>query len=236
MTRLATSLYWQVIYQHRNGFYVASIVTVAMLLALLSALPADIGVATKRVALSVFTIFAVQITTFYFVGGILLLERGEGVLSAIAVTPMRAGEYLFARATTLSLLATAETLVIGWAMAAEILDVAVFVLGAGSLSMLFACLGFAFFARYPGLNEALLPSVLATTVLSLPVVALAWSHPSFVWNLHPTHAAMQLVARAFGMDQAFGPIEYVSLAGWIVLTAVLALAAARRLLAAADLQ
>jgi fluoroquinolone transport system permease protein len=236
MTRLATALYWQVIYQHRNGFYVASVVTVAMLVALLSALPNTIDLATKRVAVAVFTIFAVQITTFFFIGGILLLERGEGVLSALAVSPLPAGEYLLARVATLSVLATLETLVIGAAIAGSGLDIALFVVGALALAALFACLGFAFFSRYAGLNEALMPSVLATIVLSLPALALASPTPFFAWNLHPTHAAIQLVARAFGMDQTFGVLETLSLAVWIVATAALAHTAARRLLAAAELQ
>jgi len=236
MTRLAASLYWQVIYQHRNGFYVASVVTVAMLVGLLSALPANIDLATKQVAVAVFTIFAVQITTFFFVGGILLLERGEGVLSAFAVSPLPPGEYLFARVVTLSALATVETLVIGAAITGASLDVALFVAGAFGLSIIFSCFGFAFFARYTGLNEALLPSVLATIVLSLPAIALASPAPFVAWNLHPTHGAMQLVAVAFGMNQTFGAIETLSLAGWIVGVAALARAAARRLLAAADLQ
>lgn len=236
MTRLAASLYWQVIYQHRNGFYVAGIVTVAMLVAFLSVLPDGIDAATRRVIFAVFTISAVQITTFFFIGGVMLLERGEGVLSALAVSPLNAGEYIAARAATLAALATLEALIVSLAIAGVEIGIAQFIAGTAALSLIFACLGIAFFARYAGLNEALMPSILATLVLSLPLFALARPEPALVWNLHPTHAAMQFVAVAFGMDQRFGAVEILSLVVSLAAAAAVAHAAARRLLSAAELQ
>lgn len=234
MTRLAASLWSQIVYQHRNGFYVASVVSIAMFVAILAALPDTFDDATLRVMFTVFTVFAVQITTFFFVGGILLLERGEGVLSALAVSPLTAGEYVMVRTVTLAALATLETAVLVLALARIEIDVGSFVVGTAALSLLLACAGVAFFARYATLNEALAPSVLTTIALSLPVVAFAW--PSVAWNLHPTHAAMQLVASAVGMGRLFGVVEAVSLVGWFAVAFLTARSAARQLLAAAHLQ
>jgi fluoroquinolone transport system permease protein len=233
MSRLAASLWTQVVYQHRNGFYVASMITIAMFVALLAVLPETLDAATRRVLFAVFTVFAVQITTFFFVGGVLLLERGEGVLSALAVSPLKTGEFVIARTVTLAALATLETAVIVSALARVEINAALFLAGAGSLSLLLAFAGVLFFARYGTLNEALPPSVLATVGLSLPVLGLAW--PSPVWNAHPTYATMQLVGAGFGMAQ-FGVLEALSLTGWMAAAFFAARAAAGRLLAAAHLQ
>lgn len=233
MKRLGASFWSQIVYQHRNGFYVASLVTIAMFVALLAALPDTFDASTRRVVFAVFTVFAVQITTFFFVGGVLLLERGEGVLSALAVSPLTAGEFVLARAVTLAVLATLETAIIVMALARVDVGAGLFVAGAGALSLLLSFAGVVFFARYATLNEALAPSVLATIGLSLPVLGFAW--PSLVWNLHPTYAAMQLAGAAFGMEH-FGAVEAVSLIGWGGAAFWAARRSAANLLAAAHLQ
>lgn len=233
MNRFGASLWTQIVYQHRNGFYVASLVTIALFVALLAGLPETFDQATRRVVFGVFTVFAVQITTFFFVGGILLLERGEGVLSALAVSPLEASEFVMARTVTLAALATAEASIVVLALARVEVSVALFVAGTGALSLLLTFAGVVFFSRYGTLNEALAPSVLATIVLSAPALGFAWASP--VWNLHPTYAAMQLVGAAFGMAQ-FGVLEIFSLVGWSGVAFWAARHAAERLLAAAHLQ
>lgn len=42
---------------------------------------------------------------FYFLGALMMLERGEGVRAALAATPVTAGAYLFAKTFTLTVLA-----------------------------------------------------------------------------------------------------------------------------------
>jgi fluoroquinolone transport system permease protein len=55
-----------------------------------------------------------QITTFFFVAGLLLLERDEGTLTALAVSPMSPALYLAVWTATLTILAAAETIAIVW--------------------------------------------------------------------------------------------------------------------------
>jgi fluoroquinolone transport system permease protein len=49
---------------------------------------------------------------FFFLGGLMMLERGENTRTALAVTPVTAGAYLFAKTMTLTLLAMAAVTVI----------------------------------------------------------------------------------------------------------------------------
>lgn len=49
---------------------------------------------------------------FFFLGGLMMLERGESTRMALAVTPVSAGGYLFAKTVTLTLLAMVAVTVI----------------------------------------------------------------------------------------------------------------------------
>ena len=55
-----------------------------------------------------------QITTFFFVAGLMLLERDEGTLTALAVSPFSPAAYLATRTITLTALAAVETIAVVW--------------------------------------------------------------------------------------------------------------------------
>ena len=85
MTRLAATLQTDVRVQWRNGFYLATAFVVVCSIALLRWLPNDI----TALLLPVVLLENILINTFYFVSALLLLERGEGTLSAQSITPLR---------------------------------------------------------------------------------------------------------------------------------------------------
>lgn len=113
MSRFHAALRTDLRLQLRQGFYLAGAFVAAIWIAILSQLPAD-GV---RVALPAFLFLNGLTTTFFFVAGLVLFEKREGVLAALVVTPLRDGEYLASKVATLSLLAAVEGITIvllGW--------------------------------------------------------------------------------------------------------------------------
>ena len=103
MTAFVTALRWDIVLQARNGFYWASAFVILVIGGLLLALP---EAARANEAAWVPAIIAVnlQITTFFFVAGLMLLERDEGTLAALAVSPFSPGAYLATRTVTLTAL------------------------------------------------------------------------------------------------------------------------------------
>ena len=113
MSAFVTALRWDVVVQGRNGFYWATGLLVLVVGGLLRAIPET---ARAEAALWVPAVVAInlQITTFFFMAGLLLLERDEGTLSALAVSPLSPGGYLAARTVSLTTLAAVETLALVW--------------------------------------------------------------------------------------------------------------------------
>jgi fluoroquinolone transport system permease protein len=193
MKRLLTTIHCDVTLQVRNGFYAATLfVTIIWALILLRA-----GALDLRWLLPPLVVGNLLIGTFYFIGGLVLLEKGEGTLTAQVVTPLRIGEYLGAKVATLTALALAETLAIvpliaGWHFNALLLIAGTTVAGA------FYCLvGFIAVARYTAINEYLLPSGVYIAVLWVPLLAHLAQWRPWLLYLHPLSAALVLVEAAF---------------------------------------
>jgi fluoroquinolone transport system permease protein len=189
VTRLGATLAADVRVQLRNGFYLATAFAVACSIALLRWLPS----ATAALLLPVVLLENVLMNTFYFVSALVLLEQGEGTLAAQGVTPLRVEEYLGSKLLTLTALSLVEGTLLAGAVAG--FDVRILGLSVGIVlaAVLFCLTGVALIARYESINEFLMPSVLYTALLSLPVLGYlgvgtrAWYLP------HPIQGPLELM-------------------------------------------
>jgi fluoroquinolone transport system permease protein len=217
VNRLLTQIRWDVTLQWRNGFYLATaFVTVVWALILRQA-----GALDLRWLLPPLLLGNLLLGTFYFIGGLVLLERGEGTVTAQVVTPLGIDEYLAAKVVTLSALALAETLVLvpllaGW-------DFNVLLLSAGVVlaAILYCLAGFIAVARYTAINEYLLPSGGIVALLWLPLLATMAQWRSDLLYLHPLSAPLALIEAALGPatpEQVLYGLGYSAL--WIALLAL----------------
>ena len=193
MKRLLATSHCDLRLQWRNGFYYAMAFVVAVW-ALLSGRLATLDLAPLLPALVAGNLLLV---TFYFVGGLVLLEKAEGTLEAQVVTPLRAGEYLAAKVLTLTLLALIENVVLVGLLYRRWFSPVPLVVGIALASALFVLAGIVAVARYASINEYLLPSILFSSAVSAPLLpALAqWQHPALL--LHPLQATLVTLRAAF---------------------------------------
>jgi fluoroquinolone transport system permease protein len=189
MTRLAATLGTDVRVQFRNGFYLATAFVVACSVVLLRWLPPEIA----ALLLPVVLLENIVVNTFYFVSALLLLERGEGTFAAQSVTPLRADEYLASKVLTLTALSLVESLLI--AAAVEGLDrrLVMMSIGIALAAVLFCLSGVALIVHHESINEFIMPSVLYTAVLSLPVLGY-FGVGAREWYLpHPIQGLLELM-------------------------------------------
>lgn len=91
-------------YQWRYGFYFIYAFLVVMFVVILRLLPAD----WRQTGLALVLLSDPMLLGFFFIGGILQLERGEGLLDALFVSPLSPWEYLVSKAVSLGLLSAAS--------------------------------------------------------------------------------------------------------------------------------
>jgi fluoroquinolone transport system permease protein len=194
MRQLVSAARWDVALQIRNGFYVATVVvTLFWALLLVQAPQLD-----WRWLLPPMLIGNLLLGTFYFIGGLLLLERAEGTLYALAVTPLPVASYLAAKVLTLAALAVGETLILAAILVGREALSAVLVTGVLLASAIYCLAGVVAVARYESISAYLLPSTVVVTLLWIPLLAyLAGWRPWLIY-LHPLMAPLSLVEAGLG--------------------------------------
>lgn len=211
--------------QFRHGFIYAGLFVAAFWIGLLSLVPAD----ALRFAIPAFLFLNANVTTFFFVAGLVLYEKREGVLEALVVTPLQKHEYLSAKVASLTLLAGVESLAIvalGWGGALRLAPVLLGVVTIGAMNTLF---GFVMVSRYDSINEFLLPAGLVSTLLQIPVLASVglWDTPFFY--LWPTRGPLLLLQAGFepmGLGDTIFALASTAL--WIAIAGALARASLSR--------
>jgi fluoroquinolone transport system permease protein len=216
MTRWLAMLRYDVVLQARQGFYAASALLVVVISALLLSIPET---ARQDHALWVPALFVVNlpITTLFFIAGLILLEREEGTLSALGVSPISAGHYLALRMVTLISLAVVETIAVAllafgtgaWPMVA---------IGAAAMGIVYTGCGAGISARYTSVNELILPVSVFVAFLLLPLLPHFGLLPRWPFYLHPIEPALTLLRGAFTPLPTFDALFAVAgSAGWCVL-------------------
>jgi fluoroquinolone transport system permease protein len=220
MNALITLVRWDAVLQARNGFYWATAFVVVVIGALLLNVPE--AVRSDRAAwVPALLAINLQITTFFFVAGLVLLERDEGTLTALAVSPLSAGTYLAALTITLTTLAAVETIAIVWIVFGAD-GWWVFILsGTIALGVTYTGFGAALGTRYESVNAMLLPASVFVTALLLPLLPHFGLAPRVAFLLHPTEPAFTLVRAGYRSASAtevaygfLGSIFWSSIAYW----------------------
>jgi fluoroquinolone transport system permease protein len=192
MTRLAATLQTDVRVQLRNGFYYAALFVVVCSIAILRRLPTDVAALLLPVVLLENTV----VNTFYFVSGLLLLERDEATFAAQNVTPLRTDEYLGSKLLTLTALSLVESVLIAAAVAELDGQLVVIALGIAFAAVLFCLTGVALIVHYDSINEFIMPSVVYTAILSLPVLGYFGLGAREWYLLHPLQGPLDLMQLA----------------------------------------
>lgn len=193
MKRLLATIQCDIQLQARHGFYYASAFFILLWSLLLTALPSD-GLARMLPAIIINHLI---VNTFFFMGGLVLLEKGEGTLLVQAITPLRSREYLISKVATLAGLALVENValvLLGYGSEFNGLWLTV---GIGGTAVLFCLAGFLVVIRYASVNEYMFPSFLYLLLLNLPLLPYAGVGERWMFFWHPIQAPLILMQAAF---------------------------------------
>lgn len=202
MSRLLAAMKTDVTVQVRNKLYAIGIgigVIVAIAMAMLAG-PERLGVTVPPVMMLVG-----GGSTLMYVAGMILFEKDEGTLQALIVSPLRPAEYLWAKITTLTALATLESVVmIGGAFiivrrAGEVAmpNVPLLLVGLIAMGVFYTLAGIVMVVRYDKVTDFLLPMSVLAGALQIPFLYF-WEvvvHPALL--IVPTSAPTMLIKGAF---------------------------------------
>ena len=145
----------------------------------------------------VMVMYGVSLTTVFLVGVLILLERGEGTLDALMVSPLRPSEYLASKLITLAALALVESAAMaivayglgfsfGWLVLAVVMRASMGV-----------AVGVAVSVRYRSITHFLMPGIFASLAFDLPNFWYFELWPTSLFYLWPSMPPLLLAKSAF---------------------------------------
>jgi fluoroquinolone transport system permease protein len=185
--------------QYRNGFYAASALLAALWMLGLARLPRE---ALARF-LPPFLMANLFLNVFIFVSRQVMLEKAEGSLSMLDVSPLRPHEYLAAKVGSLTLLAALQSLAIALVAFGPGFRFPQFLAGIAAASALLTLAGFILVSSYDSIRAFLIPSALSALVLALPFLPYIGFAESGWLFLHPLQGPLSLLRAAFGKGAAW---------------------------------
>jgi fluoroquinolone transport system permease protein len=193
MNRFLPTIKLDIALQAKYGFYYAAAFSAIVFIVLMSQVQ-HIG---PQMFIPVLVLFNLMIGTFYFIAGVVLFEKGEGVLQALIVSPLRVSEYLGSKVLTLTLLAIIENLTMVTIVFGTSYDVLLLAIGTVIASMIYILFGFVLVSRYSSISDYLLPSIGIVFVILAPLLDYFGIIKSAIFYLHPMQAPLILMKAAF---------------------------------------
>lgn len=191
--RIINALKADMMFQVKQGFYAVYLLLTIMYTVVLSQIPAKyLTVAVPFVVFSDPTIVG-----FFFIGGIVMLEKSQGVLDYLIVTPLRSMEYLISKVISLSILAVVAGVGITAVTYGGNVNWLYLVLGILLSSIFFTLYGFIPAAGCRTVNQYFLRAVPYMLFIILPCFSLLGFKLSWLFNIFPSVAGLKIVLGAF---------------------------------------
>lgn len=209
MKRLVNAFMSDVRYQWRYGFYfIYGFLTVCFII-VLRLLPDD----WRQTALVVTLLADPALLGLFFIGGLMQLERGEGILDALFSSPLRPWEYIASKALSLGFISTVVSVIVALGSGAEGVSYALLVPSVLLGSMCFTMIGLAVSVNLKSMNAFLSIDGLWEALLLTPPLLLMFGVSFWPLEVFPGSAALRLVQSAASVSSS-AAIPFILLIIW----------------------
>lgn len=213
--RLGYALITDYKFQLKQGFYIIYGLLTVMYMVVLSLLPDTY----KQMVLPLLIYSDPAFVGLFFIGGIIMLERLQGVLSYLVVTPLKIREYMLSKLITLTTLAVVASLAITWsADYGGTVNELLMILGVVGSSIFFVLIGVVVSTYCETVNQYIVKMIPAILIFVLPCASLLGTGYHYVWTVFPSVAGLRVLLGAFYPAEL---LEMICLLGYIILWDVL---------------
>ena len=188
MDRVATLLRWEIRIQARYYIYAGAVVALAILAGMVSVVPFEL----PAEFIAVLIVADSGIIAFFMVGVLILMEKSEGTMSAIGVTPTPAWAYVLARSASLAALSVVGGMALVLIDFAGRVDMVLMIVALVSTSIMAVLWGFVAVAGATTVNQYLGRAIPAVVLLALPLLSITGLISIYWTIILPSHAIFLL--------------------------------------------
>lgn len=194
-TRLYGALKTDMLFQFRSGFHLIYVVLTLIYILVIVQLPES-----WRSLVAPFMIFSdPTVLGFFFVGGLVMLEKEQGIIDLVMVSPLRIREYLMAKVLSLNIISlvagTAIAIVTGVEFNLLLLFLAITV-----TATFFTLLGFLLAIGSRSINQYFGKAIGGMMVIVLPCFSLVGFQYSWIFYTVPSVSAAKIFLVTFGQE------------------------------------
>jgi fluoroquinolone transport system permease protein len=206
--RLLHAVWADMHFQMKQGFYLVYVIITIMYLLILSFLPKDV----LSLALPLVIFSDPSVLGLFFIGGIIMLEKVQGVLMVVVVSPLRTMEYILSKVLSLTIISVLAACVITVFSYHGNVNWLLLLVSTVLSSSLFTLCGIMINAGCQTVNQYLLKTIPYMLLFVLPCFSLIEFPYSYLFTFVPSVAALRLMVGAYmGITwyEAIGLVVYL---------------------------
>ncbi|WP_304943024.1 fluoroquinolone export ABC transporter permease subunit [Vallitalea guaymasensis] len=204
-------------FQMKQGFYIIYFFLTIIYMVILSMIPKEF----KNIILPIIVFSDPSVVGFFFIGGIIMLEKLQGIINYIVVTPLSIKEYILSKVFTLSLLAViaGEAITFVSINSGSVNNI-ILAIGIFISSVFFILIGIIVVVGCKTLNQYMVKMVPFLMLLIIPCISIIDFKFSYILTVIPSVAGFRIVYGAFNdsnIIEAIGLITYVVIIDYLLL-------------------
>lgn len=214
--RFLSAIKSDIIFQFKQGFYIIYIVITFVYMIALSWIPSS----SLKIVVPLVIFSDPSVIGLFFVGGIVMLEKTQGIIYTVVVTPLRTREYILSKVISLVLVSLFAGVIIVMVAYKGVVDWLLFFLTLILTASFFTFCGLIVGATCNTINQYIVRTIPIMLFFIIPCFTLISFQQISLFELFPSVAALKLMIGAFiGIDF----IEGVFLLIYLLLINVVAL-------------
>ncbi|WP_312813546.1 ABC transporter permease [Sedimentibacter sp.] len=186
--RLINLIYGDIKFQFKYGFYFIYAIFTIMYISIILFLPLE----WKEKAAAVLIFSDPSAMGLFFMGAIVLLEKSERVLSTIAVSPVRADEYIISKVVSLGIISAISGASI--ALSADAQNMLIVITGVIAGSALFTLIGLIVAVNINSLNQFVTAAVPIEIIIFTPPILYLLGYDNKLMLLHPGCITISMIS------------------------------------------
>lgn len=196
--RIKNSVKADILFQFKHGFYTIYVVLAFLYMIVLSFL----GDNAKSIVLPILIYTDPSVLGMFFIGGIVLLEKEQGILSLLYITPLKVIEYIISKLLTLSIISLLAGLIITFVTYSGKVLFFQLIIGILLSSILFTLIGFIIATHSKTVNDYFVKVIPWMIIFIIPCLSLIPNTfiPKYIYyilNLIPSVATLKIVLGSF---------------------------------------
>lgn len=209
--RLINMIWCDIKYQIKYGFYFIYSIISLFYIAVLFFIPKEI----VEHAAAIIVLSDPAAIGFFFIGGIILLERDEGIHGYFSILPLTNREYIISKVISLSIISTLVGVVVSAiALGNKVNYVLLFIFVFVGASV-FTLMGIAAGSVAKSVNQYFMISIPISMVFMAPVFLIYFGINNVLVELLPSTLIIRGLYAAFGMEVIYSPLySIIGLVVW----------------------